>query len=74
MGFLLAWLGTFAWLALRPDAQKKAELEDSSLPSHSPPATTVPAVLHVIARQPLQAPANALGQESASDVGKAPVA
>ncbi|HLG64112.1 MAG TPA: hypothetical protein VKY19_19365 [Ktedonosporobacter sp.] len=73
-GFLLAWLCTFAWLALRPDTQKKAELEDSSFPSHSLPNTAVPAVLHMIAKQPLQAQTSALEHESTSDIGKAPVA
>lgn len=73
-GFLLAWLCTFAWLALRPDTQKKVEIEDSSLSPHSLPTTAVPTVLHMIARQPLQAQTNAMGHESTSDIGKAPVA
>ncbi|HEU5229260.1 MAG TPA: hypothetical protein VFU49_15695 [Ktedonobacteraceae bacterium] len=74
LGFLLAWLFTFAWLALRPDPQKKAELEDSSLFSHAIPTTTVPTVLQAIARQPLQIQTSSMEQEPGYEVGKAPIA
>lgn len=65
LGLLLAWMVTFAVLAIRPDASQNVVPEDLS----PIPAISVPALLHVIASQPLQPHAGTVSSEPPSDLG-----
>jgi hypothetical protein len=56
LGFLLAWMVTFAVLALRANPTSTIELEELPTSAHSFPVTTASTSLHVIATQPVAVP------------------
>ena len=58
LGFLLAWMVTFAVLALRANPTSTIKLMDEELPTpaRSFPVTTASTSLHVIATQPVAVP------------------
>ncbi len=74
LGILLIWMVTFAVLALRPHSSKKVALENFPTPSHPIPLVSAPAILRVIASQPLQSPVGAMSSEPPGDLGATPVA
>ena len=69
LGLLLAWMVTFALLAIRPDARQHVMPEDLPTPSHSLSAISAPTLLHVIVSQPLQPHAGTVSSEPPSDLG-----
>ena len=73
-GILLIWMVTFAVLAIGPHSSKKITLENFPTPSHPIPLVSAPAILRVIASQPLQSPVGAMSSEPPGDLGATPVA
>ena len=53
LGFLLAWMITFAVLAFRSYATDADMPEGLTSPTHSNPVTSAPTMLQVIASQPV---------------------
>lgn len=64
LGFLLAWMVTFALLALRSDAKKSTEIEEFAPSLRSSPATATSAKLRVVT--PVQAHSMSLNSEQLS--------
>ncbi len=66
LGLLLAWMVTFAWLALRPTPEKKARREEFAVRSTSSqplPVTPAPSRLRMIVSVPAQTAAMKHGQD-----------
>ena len=74
LGILLSWMVTFAILAIRPHSSKKVAQQDFPTPSHPIPLVSAPAILRVIASQPLQSPVGVMRSEPPGDLGATPVA
>ncbi len=58
LGFLLAWMVTFAVLALRANPTSTIKLEELPTPARSFPVTTASTSLHVKATQPVASKEN----------------
>jgi len=67
LGLLLAWMATFAVLALRANPTGTIKSEELPTPTYSFPVTTAPTSLHVIATQPVAA---SIGKRSHDNSGE----
>ena len=72
LGFLLIWMILFAVLAFRGEPTKQGKQESVSAPPrsiHAQHTSTAPAMLHMIAVQPVPAHVGAASYDSSDDVG-----
>ena len=68
LGFLLAWMVTFAVLALRANPTNTVNAEELPTPAHSFPVTNAPTSLHVIATQPDTFPVGKRSHDTAGEM------
>ncbi len=77
LGFLLAWMVTFALLALRATPTNIMKSEGSSTPARSFPTATAPTSLHVIATQttqPIPVQVGQVRQDTSGEMDPVPIA
>ena len=68
LGFLLAWMATFAVLALRANPTSTVNSEELPTPAYSFPVTTAPTPLHVVATQPTAFPVGKRSHDTSGEV------
>ncbi len=72
LGFLIAWMVTFAVLAFRSEPQQSVTPDELPTPANSFPAVHAPMTLHVIA--PPHLPATfASGSHDTGEMGRIPI-
>jgi hypothetical protein len=75
LGFLLAWMITFAILALRVNPMNTMKSEELPTPARSFPVTTAPTSLHVIAThttQPIPVQVGQVSHDASGEMGTVP--
>ena len=75
LGLLLAWMVTFAVLALHTNPTITIMSEELPTPANSFPATIVPksTLLHVRATQPVAEPVGKGSHDNHGDIGRVPI-
>ncbi|TMD62006.1 MAG: hypothetical protein E6I91_16895 [Chloroflexi bacterium] len=76
LGFLLAWMVTFAVLALRANPTHTMKSEELPTPARSFPAATAPASQHVIAThttQPMPVQVGQVSHGTSGEMGTVPI-
>ncbi len=71
LGFLIAWMVTFAVLALRSNPQNAEWSDEQPTPAHTFPITHAPKTLHVMATQQAQL---TLSRQDSGEISPFPVA
>lgn len=74
LGFLLAWMVTFAVLALRTNPTSTIKAEELPTPAYSFPVTTAPTPLHMIATQPAALPVGKRSHDSSGEIDTVTIA
>lgn len=77
LGFLLAWMITFAVLALRVNPTNTMNSDELPTPARSFPAASAPTSLHVIAThttQPIPVQLRQVRHDTSGGMGKVPIA
>ena len=75
LGLLLAWMVTFAVLALRTNPTVTIKAEELPTPANSFPAIAVPksTLLRVRATQPVAVPVGKGSHDNSGDMGRVPI-
>ncbi len=73
-GFLLAWLVTFAVLALHVNSAGALESEELRTPARSFPVAPASMALHMIATQPVPVAIGKVTHNASEEMGTVPIA